>query len=367
MRLFGPTQGDIWKILSNDIDAKFEIGNSLFKNYKVIKKFGDYTITLDTYNKITSTNRTPNPNPTTTATLTRIHSEFQNKYGFRFKIFGEYFNNYLPSFFDMKDAKIENLENLIIRSNNEFVIKTLLENSTIVDVLKTHPEILFQIHNSYGEKVTPNSFSTIYAEIPGVIKNNEILKNLFELMGESLLEIEKLNNNYEALNVNNFSHFDVIKNSVKNVIIDNFQYDKIKDNISNSIHKLIKPSNSLDSTKENSFDSSEITNEASHKKIEIKRPVECQHNDTDTYTDTVTDTDTDKNNVSINDSPNIQIENSTKTNTIDAKNTNVDLNNLSVDMSNLTIDTSNLTINTDNLKVDMSNLEKKLNNDFKKN
>ena len=39
MRLFGPTQEDIWKILSNDIGAEFNVSESAFKKYEVIKKF----------------------------------------------------------------------------------------------------------------------------------------------------------------------------------------------------------------------------------------------------------------------------------------------------------------------------------------
>ena len=88
MRLFGPTHEDVWKMLSDDIGAKFIVKDSVFKKYEVIKKYKDWVIVLDTCNS-DDRNR---------SVFTRVYCGFSNKHGFRFKVFGEYFNNYFPNF-----------------------------------------------------------------------------------------------------------------------------------------------------------------------------------------------------------------------------------------------------------------------------
>lgn len=232
MRLFGPTHEDIWKMLSEDIGAKFIVKDSVFKKYEVIKEFHQWSIVLEAYD---SNNRYER-------VYTRIYCVFLNKHGFRFKVFGEHFNNYFFNFFDMQDIKIDYSDfsdNYIVRSNSEVAIKTFLQNSTIRELINLQPDILFEIVSEEGYEVSPNVDSTLSVKIPGLIKNNEILKNLFELVGESLLEIESISNKIESLQVNNFNRFDVIKNSVKNTLLKSNSYNNLKKYITNNRNKVI--------------------------------------------------------------------------------------------------------------------------------
>jgi hypothetical protein len=232
MRLFGPTHEDIWRMFSEDIGAKFIIKDPTFKTYEVVKEFHDWVIVLDTYD---SNNRYER-------VYTRVYCVFLNKSGFKFKVFAECFNNYILSFFDMQDIKVDYddlSENLIVRSNSEVAIKMFLENNTIRELISLQPDILLEITSEEGHEVETNADSTICVKIAGLIKNNETLKNLFELIGESLLEIENISNKIESLQVNNFTHLDVIKNSVKNTLMESSPYKRLKDSIISSSKKVL--------------------------------------------------------------------------------------------------------------------------------
>jgi len=232
MRLFGPTQEDIWKMLSCDIEAEFIVTDSISKKYEVIKKFHDWSIVLDTWDSASRNN----------TVYTRIHCVFLNKRGFKFKVFGEYFNNYFPNFFDMQDIKVnydDLSDKLVIRSNSEIAIIKLFQNETIRELINMQPDMLLEIVSEEGCKIVANADSTLSVKIPGVIKNNEILKNLFELVGESLLEIERISNELENLQINNFTHFDVIKNSVKNTLLESDSYKKLSKDIIANVSKVI--------------------------------------------------------------------------------------------------------------------------------
>ena len=231
MRLFGPTHEDIWKMVSEDIGAKFIVEDSVFKKYKVVKEFHDWVIVLDSCN---GTRNEP--------AYTRVYCDFLNKCGFKFKVFGTYFNNYFLNFFDMQDIKVDYAdlsENLIIRSNSEVATKRFLQNSTIRELINLQPDILLEIISKEVYDVTDKADSTLCIRIPGIIKNNEVLKNLFELVGQSVLEIENISSEIENLKINNFTRFDVIKNSVKNTLIASDAYKNLKNSIISNSKKIM--------------------------------------------------------------------------------------------------------------------------------
>ncbi|MBW9155410.1 hypothetical protein LGL55_08195 [Clostridium tagluense] len=232
MRLFGPTHEDVWKMLSADIEAEFIVKDAVFKNYEVIKKFHDWIIVLDTYNSHSRNE----------PVYTRVYCVFSNKHGFRFKVFGEYFNNYFLNFFDMQDIKV-NYDDLsdkfVVRSNSDVAIKRFLQNKTIRELINTQSDILLEIVSEEVGQSPAKTESTISVKIPGIIKNNEVLKELFELVGESLLEIENINNEFENLQFNNFTRFDVIKNSVKNTIFESDSYTRLSKDVIDNVNKVI--------------------------------------------------------------------------------------------------------------------------------
>ena len=142
----------------------------------------------------------------------------------------------------MQDIKVnydDLSDNFFVRSNSEVGIKRFLENKTIRELINSQSNILLEIVNEQGGEVSDSAFSTLSVKIPGIIKNNEVLKELFELVGDSLLEIENISNEFNDLQFNNFTHFDVIKNSVKNTIFESDSYKELSKDIIDNVNKAI--------------------------------------------------------------------------------------------------------------------------------
>ncbi len=341
MRLFGPTHEDIWRILSKDIEAEFVVNDSVFKKYEVIKKYEDWIIILDTCSS----------NDRNKSVFTRVHCVFSNKHGFKFKLFGEYFNNYFPNFFDMQDIKVnygDLSEKFVVRSNSEVAIKKILENKTIRELINTKPDILFEIINEQLSEYTTNTESTLSIKIPGIIKDNEILKELFELVGDSLLEIEKISNEFENLQFNNFTHFDVIKNSVKNSLLESVPYKNFKKEVISNVNKIIDKTN-----RHHSHTKDGVSNSKLEKANEINEITYTENGCKEIDSKILGDSREDK----FFSSSNVSTSITAQTDSVDTNNQKVDLNSLSIDNSNLWIDNSNLNIDTSNLKVDDSYLK----------
>ncbi|MCT4620966.1 MAG: hypothetical protein N4A62_16460 [Marinisporobacter sp.] len=231
MRFFGPTQRDIWERVSKEIEGEFVVVEGLMKTYKVRKKFKDWEIVLD----ICSSGERYAP------TCTRVYATFYNKHGLRFKIFDEYFQNYFQSYFDMQDIKIDQSgfsREFIIRSNSQTVMKIFFENQTIRELINMEEDILFEISGVDYYEVKPDENANIEIKACGVIKNTEFLKNMFELIATCLLELKKINDEHEKLDINDFSKFDVMKSSIKNVLAENISYDQIKETLGSKIKEF---------------------------------------------------------------------------------------------------------------------------------
>ncbi|MCT4605661.1 MAG: hypothetical protein N4A64_06060 [Marinisporobacter sp.] len=231
MRYFGPTQREIWEKVSKEIDGEFVVIEGLLKTYEIRKKFKDWEIVLD----VCSSGERYAP------TCTRVYATFYNKHGLRFKIFDEYFQNYFQSYFDMQDIKIDQSgfsREFIIRSNSQTAMKIFFENEIIRDLMNMKEDILFEIRGTDYYEVKPDENANIEIRTCGVIKDTEFLKNMFELIATCLLEIKKINEAYEKLDTNDFSKFDVMKSSIKNVLVENISYDQIKETLSSKIKEF---------------------------------------------------------------------------------------------------------------------------------
>ncbi|QZY54901.1 hypothetical protein [Crassaminicella profunda] len=226
MRFFGPTQRDVWEKVSKEIEGEFIVTDGLLKLYEVRKKFKDWEIILEKH----SSGERYSP------TNTRVYATFYNKHGFKFKIFDEYFKNYFSSFFDMQDIEIDQSgfsREFIIRSNSQTAMKRFFENPTIRELMNMEEDILFEINGANYYDVHPAENANIEIKICGIIKDTELLKNMFELIATCLLEIKKINDAYEKLDINDFSKFDVMKSSIKNI-----SYDQIKEKLGSKIKEF---------------------------------------------------------------------------------------------------------------------------------
>lgn len=192
MGLFGPNKNEIWKQLSNEINGEF-IPSNFFKPSKVKVNMDDWTIVLDTHTVSTGKS---------SVTYTRLRAPFTNNDGFKFKIYREGIFSELGKFFGMQDIEIgdENFDkDFIIKSNNEIKVKELFSDYKIKELIEKQSKISLETKNNEGmfETHLPYGISELYFKIPGVIKDTDRLKGLFELFKEVLNEMTNIGITYK--------------------------------------------------------------------------------------------------------------------------------------------------------------------------
>lgn len=373
MRLFGPTQEDIWKLLSEDINGNFICEGNFFKTCKVTKDFHEWKICLETYNSGSKAE----------PIFTMVYAKFTNKHNLKFFIFDNYFHCYFSSFFRMVDLKVpfkDFNDKFVSRANSETALNVFLDNENLRNLFLLHSDISFEVTNTseyYNEHE-----NTVCIKLPGIIKNNEILKNMFELIGESLLQLDKINISFESLIANEFSTFDVIKNSATNVFMEKFPNKDVKQGIINgfkevkdffslsveekpeelqppSFEPIVKKLPEINKT-EDTKQIEKINQEEEINQNTEPEPLELSSEDYDKIISKYKEVNSKSEDRNYGYKPKaIKTTEMSKNNSSYVNTDSLNVDNLSVDMSKLKVDMSNLHVDTSNLKVDMSNLEKK--------
>lgn len=205
-RVFGASQNDVWKQLSDELGAKF-IKGGFFKSSKVEARIKSWTITLDTYTVSTGK---------ASVTYTRMRAPFVNHNGFRFLIYRKSPFSAVGKLLGMQDVevggpKFESLEPLfgvpsyvdlhfiessdpefdrefIIKSNDEEKVSRLFKQSKIRELIRSQPAIELQVKSRGGwlNRAKKKGSDELHFQVTGVIKDLQRLKSLFELYAEVL-------------------------------------------------------------------------------------------------------------------------------------------------------------------------------------
>lgn len=110
--VFGPNQEEIWNQFAGEIGADF-VNEGFWKGKKVVARFENWVVTLDTYTQSTGK---------TSTTYTRIRAPYINKDGFNFKIYKSGWFSDIGRTFGMQDVEIgypEFDDKFIIKGNDE--------------------------------------------------------------------------------------------------------------------------------------------------------------------------------------------------------------------------------------------------------
>lgn len=126
--------------------------------------------------------------------FTRIFVPIDSRDNFKFEIYNNGIIRSVEKFFGAQDIEIgikEFDKKFILKANNEFKLKRLLQNSTLRSLIKKEAEFNFQISNYKGiwEEETTNFELSFFAK--GEIKSIETLNsllNIFKITLESLEE-----------------------------------------------------------------------------------------------------------------------------------------------------------------------------------
>ena len=191
--IFGPSKEEIWSQLSREIGANYEEGG-FFKNGKVVLSHRQWEITLDTYTVHTGKSH---------ITYTRMRAPFVNRDGFRFKIYRKNVFSGIGRLFGVQDVEVGDAffdDQFIIQGEPEHLVRSLLINGMIRQLIQNQKDIHFQIKDDEGlfKKNFPEGVDELCFEVVGVIKDKERLKSLFDLFSLVLDELCRLGSAYET-------------------------------------------------------------------------------------------------------------------------------------------------------------------------
>jgi hypothetical protein len=191
-QIFGPSKDEIWRKLCDQIGGDF-VDGGFWKGSRVQVQQKQWTITLDTYT---------NSDGETSSTYTRLRAPYVNKDGFRFTIYRKGIFSDLGKLLGMQDIEIHEPEfddAFIIKANDETNVRALLANRKIRQLIERQPKIYLTVRDDEGwfKVGFPEGVDELYFWAPGVVKDLERLKALFDLFAEVLNHLCHIGSAYE--------------------------------------------------------------------------------------------------------------------------------------------------------------------------
>ena len=194
--IFGPSKDEIWRQIASDMEGEFIDGGFWGAN-AVAYNHGEWRIILDT-----RTESTYSGTMMVTTRLTRMRAPFINKDGLSFDISHEGFFSSIGKLLGVQDIEIGEPvfdDRFLIKGNHPEKIKLLLADDRIRGLFRKQPKVHLRIKDDEGifGADFPDGVDELYFECDGVIKETEILKDLFELFCLILERLVQIDSAYE--------------------------------------------------------------------------------------------------------------------------------------------------------------------------
>jgi hypothetical protein len=192
--LFGPGKDEIWRQFSAAVGAQFTEGR-LFKAGRVDARHGEWMVTLDTHTVSTGKS---------SVTYTRMRAPYLNPDGFKFDVYRKGIFSELGKLLGMQDVTVgyrDFDEDFIIKGNDEAKLRRLFSNEKIRELISAQPDIRFCVKddelNFWGSKGFPPDVDELHFQVIGIIKDVDRLKQLYDLLSETLDELCRMGSAYE--------------------------------------------------------------------------------------------------------------------------------------------------------------------------
>jgi len=192
-KLFGPSKDEIWRQLSAEVGGDF-VQSGFFKRTRVAVQHNEWTITLDAYTESSGE---------TSQTYTRMRAPYVNRDGFRFTIYRKGFFSDLGKLLGMQHIEIGEPDfddAFIIKGTDEAKVRELFSNPKIRSLIEQQPRIHLTVRDDEGWFGTkfPDGVDELYFRAPGVVKDLQQLKALYELFAEVLNHLCQIGSAYET-------------------------------------------------------------------------------------------------------------------------------------------------------------------------
>lgn len=194
--IFGPSKDEIWRRIASDLAGEF-VDGGFWEENAVTYNHGEWRIVLDTRTETTYTGATM-----MTMQYTRMRAPFINKDGLYFNISHEGFFSSIGKLLGMQDIVIGDRyfdDRFLIKGNSPEKIKLLLADDSIRELCQKLPKVHLRIKDDEGifGADFPDGVDELYFECDGVIKETEILKDLFELFCLILERLVQIDSAYD--------------------------------------------------------------------------------------------------------------------------------------------------------------------------
>ncbi len=172
---------NIWKVFSDETNAKF-ISAKYDQSAKTEIIYDNWKIIFDNY-----INYIVVGNSSSEKTYTRVVVPYESIDNFRFEIYKSGFIRNIEKFFGVQDVELgipKFDKKFIIKSNNEFKIKNLLQNLEIRNLIESLKDVNIETSNKKGiwEQELPEKQFELSFYVLNEIKNTSELKELLKLL-----------------------------------------------------------------------------------------------------------------------------------------------------------------------------------------
>lgn len=196
-KLFGPSRGEIWRKLCDEIGADYTQGHladGYWKDDRVQLSHGEWTITLDV---------DPVWAGQTTVFHTRLRAPYINPEGFRFTVTRRDFLSGLRELLGVQDVKVGYEEfdrDFVIQGTDAMKLRALFANPRLRELLSLQTKTHFAVLDSegrWGPQFPPDTDELVLIAF-GIIEDVERLKQFFELFAETLDQLCRIGAAYEG-------------------------------------------------------------------------------------------------------------------------------------------------------------------------
>lgn len=174
--IFGPSRDEVWAKIARELDGSHTKGG-LFGKSHLMLKHRKWIILMDCFSRGGKNKKH----------YTRLRAPFVSKTNFLFQIHRENILSPVGKFLGVQDIQIDDEffdEQFIIKSNNEHIIKDLLDDEELKNYISYQPKVLLKIRHEesfFFKKGHPDGVDELYFECRGRLKNEEIINGLFIL------------------------------------------------------------------------------------------------------------------------------------------------------------------------------------------
>jgi hypothetical protein len=192
-KLFGPSQNEIWQHVAAGVGGQFDPTRWTGRGGKVTVEVGEWTLTLDTYTV---------SNGKSSTTFTRMRAPYVNRDGFRFVIYRAGLFTPLGKMLGMQDIEIGQPpfdRDFVLKSSNPPQLRRILADPALRQMISAHPRIQLEVKDDegwFGAKF-PDGVDELCFTSLGVIKDIELLHNLFDLFAHALNRLCHIGSAYE--------------------------------------------------------------------------------------------------------------------------------------------------------------------------